>query len=88
MVSSIVAPFYTPVASTDTTFYIGKFVHELETGETEAFLTRLSCFFADFPYELNEKRNVIIKLYSISSSNSWGNSRKRKSVPLSVVPTQ
>ena len=26
-----------------------------ETGETEAFLTRLSCFFADFPYELNEK---------------------------------
>ncbi len=49
------APFYTPVASTDTTFYIGKFVHELETGDTEAFLTRLSCFFADFPYELNEK---------------------------------
>ena len=43
------------VAPTDTTFYIGKFVHELETGETEAFLTRLSCFFADFPYELNEK---------------------------------
>ena len=30
-------------------------MHELETGETEAFLTRLSCFFADFPYELNEK---------------------------------
>jgi len=52
---NFVAPFYTPVASTDTTFYIGKFVHELETGETEAFLTRLSCFFADFPYELNEK---------------------------------
>ena len=26
-----------------------------KTGETEAFLTRLSCFFADFPYELNEK---------------------------------
>ena len=36
---NFVAPFYTPVASTDTTFYIGKFVHELETGETEAFLT-------------------------------------------------
>lgn len=49
------APFYTPVASNDTTFYIGKFIHELESGDTEAFLTRLSCFFADFPYELNEK---------------------------------
>lgn len=49
------APFYTPVASNDTTFYIGKFVHELESGDTEAFLTRLSCFFADFPYELNTK---------------------------------
>lgn len=49
------APFYTPVTSTDTAFYIGKFVHELETGETEAFLNRLTCFFADFPYELNVK---------------------------------
>lgn len=49
------APFYTPIASSDTTFYIGKFVNELETGQTEAFLTRLNCFFADFPYELNEK---------------------------------
>lgn len=49
------APFYTPVASNDTTFYIGKFVHELETGDTEAFLTRLTSFFADFPYELNAK---------------------------------
>ena len=49
------APFYTPVSSNDTTFYIGKFVHELESGETDAFLTRLTCFFADFPYELNTK---------------------------------
>ncbi len=49
------APFYTPVSPTDTSFYIGKFVNELETGQAEAFLTRLSCFFADFPYELNAK---------------------------------
>lgn len=49
------APFYTPVAPSDTSFYIGKFVHELEAGDTDAFLTRLKCFFADFPYELNEK---------------------------------
>lgn len=29
------APFYTPVASNDTTFYIGKFIHELEAGDTK-----------------------------------------------------
>lgn len=49
------APFYTPIPSTDTSFYIGKFVRELRSGDTEAFLNRLTCFFADFPYELNEK---------------------------------
>ena len=49
------APFYTPVAAQDTSFYIGKFVRELEKGETEASLTRLRAFFADIPYELNDK---------------------------------
>lgn len=52
---NFIAPFYTPVASTDTAFYIGKFIHELETGRVEAFLHRLRSFFADFPYELNTK---------------------------------
>ena len=36
-------------------FYIGKFVNELESGDYDAFLTRLQAFFADFPYELNEQ---------------------------------
>lgn len=52
---NFVAPFYTSVASTDTAFYIGKFVRELTSGDVEAFLERLRCFFADFPYELNTK---------------------------------
>lgn len=47
--------FYTPIPENETSFYIGKFVHELETGDVEAFLTRLRAFFADFPYELNVK---------------------------------
>ena len=51
---NFVAPFYTPVASTDTAFYIGKFVRELESGEVDAFLNRLQAFFADFPYELSD----------------------------------
>jgi len=48
-------PFYTRVASTDTNFHVGKFVHELRRGDVEAFLTRLRAFFADIPYELNDQ---------------------------------
>lgn len=52
------APFYTPISQNDTNFYIGRFVQELRSGDTEAFLTRLRAFFADFPYDLNrEKEN-------------------------------
>ena len=36
-------------------FYIGKFLHELHEGDPESFLNRLRAFFADFPYELNDK---------------------------------
>lgn len=49
------APFYTPVSERDTAFYIGKFVHELEIGDINAFLNRMEAFFADFPYDLNTK---------------------------------
>lgn len=60
-------PFYTPVLQNDTNFYIGKFVHELETGDTESFLTRLRAFFADFPYDLNREKenNYQIVLYLV-----------------------
>lgn len=48
-------PFYTPIKNDDQSFYIGKFVNELENGDYDSFLTRLQAFFADFPYELNVK---------------------------------
>ena len=48
-------PFYTPVREFDTSFYIGKFIRELETGDVDAFLTRLRAFFAGIPYELNDQ---------------------------------
>ena len=48
-------PYYTSVVDDERGFYLGKFVRELEGGEVDAFLTRLQAFFADFPYELNEK---------------------------------
>ena len=52
---NFVLPFYTPIDSEEGNFYIGKFIQELEKGDPEAFLTRLRAFFADIPYELNDK---------------------------------
>lgn len=52
---NFVTPFYTPISAVDGPFYIGQFVNELRAGQTDAFLTRLGAFFADFPYDLNEK---------------------------------
>ncbi len=48
-------PYYTPVSSDETGFHITRFVQELRAGETDAFMERLQAFFADFPYELNDK---------------------------------
>ncbi len=52
---NFLVPYYTPVNEEEQGFYIGKFIQELRTGDVDAFLTRLQAFFADFPYELNEK---------------------------------
>lgn len=49
------APFYTPMPEDDSAFYIGKFVKELESGQPEAFLTRLRAFFAGIPYDLSDE---------------------------------
>jgi Protein of unknown function (DUF1703)./Predicted AAA-ATPase. len=61
------APFYTPLSATKMPFYIGNFVKELREGDPEAFLTRLRAFFADFPYELNDKteRHYQVVLYLV-----------------------
>ena len=36
-------------------FYIGKFARELREGNVDSFMERLRAFFADMPYELNDK---------------------------------
>jgi Protein of unknown function (DUF1703)./Predicted AAA-ATPase. len=61
------APFYTPRLATEMPFYIGKFLQELREGDPESFLTRLRAFFADFPYELNDKteRHYQVVLYIV-----------------------
>lgn len=48
-------PYYSSVVDDERGFYIGKFIRELESGDYDSFLTRLQAFFADFPYELNDK---------------------------------
>ena len=52
---NFIVPFYTAIPSTESSFYIGKFVRELESGDVDAFMERLRAFFADIPYELNDK---------------------------------
>jgi len=48
-------PYYTAVTTDASGFHITKFCKELETGDTDAFMERLQVFFADIPYELNNK---------------------------------
>lgn len=48
-------PYYTNVNESDQPFHIEHFVRELRSGDVSSFMTRLQAFFADIPYELNEK---------------------------------
>ena len=52
---NFLVPYYTSIPDEEKGFHIGKFVQELEKGQVDAFMTRLRAFFADFPYELNER---------------------------------
>lgn len=48
-------PYYTSIPGGRTSFSIRNFITELRAGQTEDFLNRLRAFFADFPYELNDR---------------------------------
>jgi len=48
-------PYYMPVENGIGSFQITKFCKELEAGATADFMERLQVFFADMPYELNNK---------------------------------
>ena len=60
-------PYYTPVTDDKKGFYIGRFVQDLRNGEVDAFMQRFEAFFADFPYELNDKteRHYQVVVYLI-----------------------
>ncbi|NDV57303.1 ATP-binding protein [Bacteroides sp. 519] len=49
------APFYTSVTDDEQSFHISHFVRELRSGDIPSFMQRLKAFFADIPYELNDK---------------------------------
>ena len=84
---NFVAPFYTPVAFTNTAFYIAKFVRELRSGDVESFLERLRSFFADFPYELNAKTErhyqvVFYLVFKLMGQFTGAEVRTRGGVPM------
>ena len=52
---NFLVPFYTSITDDKKNFYIGRFIQELEKGDIDSFMHRFEAFFADFPYELNDK---------------------------------
>lgn len=63
-------PFYASVDKIVAPFHIQKFVQEIETGQPDAFFTRLRSFFSDTPYELvrdleNHYQNVLFILFKL-----------------------
>ena len=64
---NFLVPFYTKVTDDKKNFYIGNFIQELEKGDIDSFMQRFEAFFADFPYELNDKteRHYQVVVYLI-----------------------
>jgi hypothetical protein len=48
-------PLYSPWIKDDQGFFIYKFIDDLQKDDVDAFMNRLKAFFADVPYELNDK---------------------------------
>jgi hypothetical protein len=48
-------PYYMPNIPDSQGFFVGNFIKDLQKGEVDGFMTRLRAFFADIPYELNDK---------------------------------
>jgi hypothetical protein len=48
-------PYYMPRTPDSQGFFVGNFVKDLQNGNVDGFMKRLRAFFADIPYELNDK---------------------------------
>jgi hypothetical protein len=85
-------PFYTPVTDDKRGFYIGQFIQELENGEIDAFMQRFEAFFADFPYELNDKTErhyqvVVYLIFKLMGQFTQAEVRSAKGRADSIVQT-
>ena len=60
-------PFYTAVGDSERNFHVVKFIRELRSGDVDAFMRRFEAFFADFPYELNDRteRHYQVVIYLV-----------------------
>jgi hypothetical protein len=48
-------PFYSPWVKEDQGFFVYQFIEDLQSNDVDAFMNRLRSFFAEIPYELNDK---------------------------------
>ena len=56
--ANFLMPYYTPIRKSESRFFVGSFVKELESGNVEGFMTRLQALFADGSYTVQGDREV------------------------------
>jgi len=56
--ANFLIPYYTPIRKSESRFFVGSFVKDLESGNVKGFMTRLQAIFADGSYTMQGDREV------------------------------
>jgi hypothetical protein len=85
-------PVYMPKIEGMYEFHTGRFIQDLQAGNVESFMTRLKAFFANIPYELNNKtekdyQTVFYLLFMLMGQFVEAESRSAKGRADAVVKT-
>ena len=56
--ANFLIPYYTPIRKSESRFFVGSFVKDLESGNVKGFMTRLQAIFADGSYTVQGDREV------------------------------
>jgi hypothetical protein len=86
-------PLYTPWAKDSQGFSIVQFLNDLRNGDVDSFLTRLQAFFANVPYELNDKterhyQTIFYLVFTLMGQFTQAEVRSAKGRADTVVTTE
>ncbi|MBQ7509715.1 MAG: PD-(D/E)XK nuclease domain-containing protein, partial [Prevotella sp.] len=56
--ANFLIPYYTPIRKSESRFFVGSFVKDLESGNVKGFMTRLQAIFADGSYTVQGDREL------------------------------